>query len=163
MGFFSLYIIIMNDDNGNYLDDQEIVDFNEELDARAAREMEEEEVPISPLMFGPSGRGSPVMELRPDHMLFRDAAKVRRNEGFKDDKYLEKPELEPFNEQQKKEAEDAKRFDEMIDSVYKEMKKPVARAKSPSKKGGKRKRSTRRRSRRSTKSKRSRSRKNKRR
>jgi hypothetical protein len=144
MGFFSLYIIIMNDDNGNYLDDQEIVDFNEELDARAAREMEKEEVPISPLMFGPSGRGSPVMELRPDHMLFRDAAKVRRNEGFKDDIYLEKPKLEPFTEQQQKEAEDEKRLDEMLDNMYKEMKKPAKSAVRPSsKKGGKRKRSTR--------------------
>ena len=40
MRFFSLYIIIMSDDNEDSLDDHEIVDFNEELDARAAQAQE---------------------------------------------------------------------------------------------------------------------------
>ena len=133
------------DENDLYEDDVDMLELDEKLpNTEAGATIEHDDEAISPLMFGPTGRGSPVMELRPDHMLFRDAAKVRRNEGFKDDKYLEKPEFEPFNEQQQKEAEDAKRFDALIDRMYKGMRKPVARAKSPSKKGGTRKRARRR-------------------
>ena len=142
----------MSNDDEDYLDDPEIVDFNEELDARAARSMEEDEVPTSPLMFGPTGRGSPEMDLKTPRVLYRDAAKALRSEGI-DDSHLKYPINLVLNEQQKKEA-DEKQFDKMLDNMYKEMKKPAKSAvRSSSKKGGKRKRSTRRRStkRRSTK------------
>ena len=144
----------MSKKDEDYLDDPEIVDFNEELDARAARSMEEDEVPTSPLMFGPTGRGSPEMDLKEPRVLYRDAAKALRREGI-DDSHLKDPTNLVLNEQQKKEA-DEKQFDKMLDSMYKEMKKPVKSAVRPSsKKGGKRKRSTRR-SRKSTRGSRSR-------
>jgi hypothetical protein len=134
-----------------YLDDPEITDFNENLDARAAQQMEEGA--ISPLMFGPTGRGlSPEIELRANRKLYSDAAKALRSEGMNDDSHLKDPTNLVLNEQQQKEA-DEKQFDKMLDNMYKEMKKPVARSTSSSKKGGARKRSSRRRStrRRSTK------------
>ena len=155
-GFFSLYIIIMSDDDYKYLDDQEIVDFNEKLDARAARDMEEDGMPTSPLMFGRIGTGSPEMELIPPRKLYSDAAKALRIAGI-DDSHLKDPTNLVLNEQQKKEA-DEKQFDKMLDNMYKqiEMKKPAKSAVRPSsKKGGKRKRSTRRRSRRSRRSRKS--------
>lgn len=153
----------MSKKDEDYLDDPEIVDFNEELDARAARSMEEEEVPTSPLMFGRTGRGSPEMDLKEPRVLYRDAAKALRSEGI-DDSHLKYPINLVLNEQQKKEA-DEKQFDKMLDNMYKQMKNPVKSAVRPSsKKGGTRKRSTRRRSRKgksrkSKRSKRSRSRK----
>jgi len=157
----------MSRDNDNYLDDREIVDFNEELDARVARDMEEDGMPTSPLMFGRTGRGSPEMDLKTPRALYSDAAKALRSAGI-DDSHLKDPTNLVLNEQQKKEA-DEKQFDKMLDNMYKEeMKKPVKSAVRPSSgKGGKRKRSTRRRStkkrsrrsRKSKRSKRSRSRK----
>jgi hypothetical protein len=154
----------MSKKDEDYLDDPEIVDFNEELDARAARDMEEDGMPTSPLMFGPTGRGmSPMMDLKQPRVLYRDAAKALRREGI-DDSHLKDPTNLVLNEQQKKEA-DEKQLDKMLDNMYQEMKKPAKSAvRTSSKKGGKRKRSTRRRStkrrsRRSRKSKRSRSRK----
>lgn len=162
MGFFSLYIIIMSRDDEEYLDDPEIVDFNEELDARAARSMEEDEIPISPLMFGPTGRGmSPEMELTATRKLHSDSAKALRREGI-DYSHLEDPTNLALNEQQIEEAE-AKEFDDMLDRMYKRMRKPVKSATRPknmpnsklpprsSKKGGTRKRSSTRKRRRSTK------------
>lgn len=132
----------MSKDDDDYLDDPEIVDFNEELDARAARSMEEDEIPTSPLMFGRTGRGSPEMDLKTPRVLYRDAAKALRSEGI-DDSHLKYPINLVLNEQQKKEA-DEKQFDKMLDNMYKEMKKPAKSAVRPSsKKGGKRKRSTR--------------------
>jgi hypothetical protein len=156
----------MSKDDDDYLDDPEIVDFNEELDARAARSMEEDEIPTSPLMFGRTGRGSPEMDLKTPRVLYRDAAKALRSEGI-DDSHLKYPINLVLNEQQKKEA-DEKQFDKMLDNMYKEMKKPAKSAVRPSsKKGGTRKRSRTRRSRKSRKSTRrsrrsKRSRKNKR-
>ena len=164
---------------GDLYDDDDMLELNEKLPntgAPAAQAMDgyfDEEEHISPLMFGPAGRGaSPEVGLIPEQRLYKGAAEARRKEGFKDDRYLENPKLEPFSDQQKKEAEDEKRLDEMLDNMYREMKKPVARskAKSPSsKKGGKRKRSStrsrvsrKRSSRRSRRNKRSRSRKSKR-
>jgi hypothetical protein len=145
----------MSKKDEDYLDDSEIVDFNEELDARVARSMEEEEVPTSPLMFGPTGRGSPEMELKQPSVLYRDAAKALRSEGMNDDSHLKDPTNLVLNEQQKKEA-DEKQFDKMLDNMYKEMKKPVKSAVRPSsKKGGTRKRSRTRRSRKSTRRRRS--------
>ena len=160
------------------MDDPEIVDFNEELDARAARDMEEDGMPTSPLMFGPTGRGmSPEMELIPLRKLYSNSAKALRSADF-DDSHLKDPTNLALNEQQ---IEEENQFDEMIDRVYKATKKPVksavrtmskaklpvrtmSKAKLPPKKGGTRKRSTRRRSRRSGRSRKSkRSRKNKRR
>jgi hypothetical protein len=144
-----------DDDDDDYLDDPEIRDFNENLDARAAQQMEEGV--ISPLMFGTTGRGSPEMELLPENKLFRNAAKALRSEGMNDDMHLLKPRMVPINEQQKKEAEDEKQLDKMLDNMYKEMKKPAkssvrsmsdSKLSSPtSKKGGTRKRSRRSRSR----------------
>jgi hypothetical protein len=151
----------MSRNNRDYLDDPEIINFNENLNARAAQQMEEGT--ISPLMFGRTGTGSPDIELRPDYMLFRDAARARRKEGFADDNYLKNPRMVPINEQQKKEAEDEKRLDAYLDNMYKEEKKVAEEdarldayldnmyeeMKTKSKKGGARKRSIRRRSRRS--------------
>jgi hypothetical protein len=142
----------MSRDDEDYLDDPEIIDFNENLDARAAQQMEEEEVPTSPLMFGRTGRGSPEMDLKEPRVLYRDAAKALRREGM-DDSHLKDPINLVLNEQQKKEA-DEKQFDKMLDNMYKQMKNPVKSAVRPSsKKGGTRKRnkrSTRRSRRRST-------------
>ena len=153
-----------DDDYGDLYDDDDMLELNKKLPntgARAAQAMDghfDEKEPISPLMFGPAGRGaSPVVGIIPDHMLYKVAAQARRNEGFKDDRYLEKPKLEPFTEQQQKEAEDEKRLDEMLDNMYKEMKKPAKSAVRPSsQKGGKRKRSTRSRVSRKRRNKRSR-------
>jgi hypothetical protein len=86
--------------------------------------------------------------------LARNAAKARRNEGFKDDNYLRKPRMVPINDQQKKEAEDEKQLDAYLDNMYKEMK-------TQSQKGGARKRSTRR-NKRSTRRRNKRSRKSRR-
>ena len=134
----------MSKKDEDYLDDPEIVDFNEELDARAARTMEEDEVPTSPLMFGPTGRGSPEMDLKTPRVLYRDAAKALRSEGI-DDSHLKYPINLVLNEQQKKEA-DEKQFDKMLDNMYKQMKNPVKSAVRPSsKKGGTRKRRTKKR------------------
>jgi hypothetical protein len=154
----------MSRDDEDYLDDPEIIDFNENLDARAAQQMEEGE--ISPLMFGRTGRGSPEMDLKEPRVLYRDAAKALRREGM-DDSHLKDPINLVLNEQQKKEA-DEKQFDKMLDNMYKQTKKPVKSAarpknmmpdsKLPPKKGGSRKRSIRsrgsRKSRRSRRSKR---------
>jgi len=134
----------MSKKDEDYLDDPEIVDFNEELDARAARSMEEDEVPTSPLMFGRTGRGSPEMDLKTPRVLYRDAAKALRSEGI-DDSHLKYPINLVLNEQQKKEA-DEKQFDKMLDNMYKQMKNPVKSAVRPSsKKGGTRKRRTKKR------------------
>jgi len=134
----------MSKKDEDYLDDPEIVDFNEELDARAARSMEEEEVPTSPLMFGRTGRGSPEMDLKTPRVLYRDAAKALRSEGI-DDSHLKYPINLVLNEQQKKEA-DEKQFDKMLDNMYKQMKNPVKSAvRHSSKKGGTRKRRTKKR------------------
>jgi hypothetical protein len=163
----------MSRNNKDYLDDPEIIDFNENLNARAAQQMEEGA--ISPLMFGRIGTGSPDIELRPDYMLFRDAAEARRKEGFADDKYLKKPRIVPINEQQKKEADDEKLLDAYLDNMYKEEKKEseedarldayldnmYEEIKTQSKKGGTRKRNTRR-NKRSTRRRNKRSRKSRR-
>ena len=156
----------MSRNDKDYLDDPEIIDFNEKIDAREAEEMEEDEIPTSPLMFGPSGRGSPEMDLKEPRVLYRDAAKALRRAGMNDDSHLKDPTNLVLNEQQKKEAEE-KQIDDMLANMYKEMTtmKPVKSAVRPSskKKGGTRKRSRTRRSRKSRKSRKStrRSRRNK--
>ena len=90
MGFFSLYIIIMSDDDEDYLDDPEILDFNENLDARAAQAQEEHDPneAFGLEMFGPTGRGSPAMGNQSPYQLSRNAAASLRNAGFKDEKHL---------------------------------------------------------------------------
>ncbi len=141
----------MSDDNENYLDDPEILNFNEALDARAARVMEEGEEAISPLMFGKLGRGSPAMDIRSNRALYLDAATALRNAGINNEKHMKDLTDLVLNEQQKAEAEQAKKFDAMIANMYKEMKNPVksgirriSKAKlPPSKKGGTRKRNKR--------------------
>jgi hypothetical protein len=164
----------MSRDDDDYLDDPEIIDFNENLHARAAQQMEEGV--ISPLMFGRTGTGSPDIELRPDYLLFRNAAEARRKEGFADDKYLKNPRIVPINKQQKKEAEDEKRLDAYLDNMYKEEKKEseedarldayldnmYEEMKTQSKKGGTRKRNTRRNKRSTRRSRNKRSRKSRR-
>jgi len=163
----------MSRNNKDYLDDPEIINFNENLKARAAQHMEEGA--ISPLMFGRTGTGSPDIELRPDYLLFRNAAEARRKEGFADDKYLKNPRIVPINKQQKKEAEDEKQLDAYLDNMYKEEKKEseedarldayldnmYKEMKTQSQKGGARKRSTRR-NKRSTRRRNKRSRKSRR-
>ena len=146
----------MSKKDEDYLDDPEIVDFNEELDARAARSMEEEEVPASPLMFGPTGRGtSPEMINKSPYELFRNASQALRNEGIKDDRHMKNTKTwdTRSEEQQQKEEAEEKQFDKMLDNMYNEMRKPVARSntKLSSKKGGTRKRNKRSTRRRSTK------------
>jgi hypothetical protein len=158
----------------DYLDDPEMLDFNETLEARAAAVMNDPNEAFGIKMFGPTGRGSPVMGRQSPYELTRNAAQARRNEGFTDDNYLKNPKnLEPFNEQQKKEAEDEKILDAYLDNMYKEEKKEAEddrkfdayldkmyiEMKNPSKKGGTRKiirRSSRRNKRSTRRNKRSR-------
>jgi hypothetical protein len=87
MGFFSLYIIIMSDDDEDYFD-PEIINFNEELDARAARAQEEHD-PSEAFgleMFGPTGRGSPDMDRQSPYQLSRNAAASLRSVGLDDER-----------------------------------------------------------------------------
>jgi len=143
-------------DDYKYLDDPEIIDFNQKIEAREALDMEEEEIPTSPLMFGPTGRGSPEMELRENRKLYSDSAKALRNEGMNDDSHLKNTKAwNPKSEEQQKEEEDERQFDEAMSNMYKGMKKSVKSTSGPSSnKGGARKRSSRRGSRRSRKGKR---------
>lgn len=81
----------MSDDDDDYLDDSEILDFNEKLDARAAEAQEEHDPgeAFGVEMFGPSGRGaSPAMGRQSPYQLSRNAAASLRNAGFKDEKHL---------------------------------------------------------------------------
>ena len=140
-----------------YDDDVDMLELDENLPNTGARATMEEEEAISPLMFGRTGTGSPDIELRPDYVLFRNAAEARRKEGFADDKYLKNPRIVPINKQQKKEAEDEKQLDAYLDNMYKEEKKEAEddarldayldnmykEMKTRSQKGGTRKRSTR--------------------
>jgi hypothetical protein len=75
----------MSDDNEDSLDDHEIVDFNEELDARAAQAQEEHD-PSEAFgleMFGPTGRGaSPAMGRQSPRDLSRNAATSLGNVGL---------------------------------------------------------------------------------
>jgi hypothetical protein len=92
MGFFSLYIIIMSDDDEDYFD-PEIINFNEELDARAARAQEEHD-PSEAFgleMFGPTGRGSPDMDRQSPYQLSRNAAASLRSVGLDDERHLKDP------------------------------------------------------------------------
>jgi hypothetical protein len=81
----------MSDDDDDYLDDPEILDFNENLDARAAEAQEEHDPgeAFGVEMFGPTGRGaSPAMGRQSPYQLSRNAAASLRNAGFKDEKHL---------------------------------------------------------------------------
>ena len=150
-----------------YVDDIDMLELNKKLPNTKARATMEEDAmskAVGEKLYGPTGRGSPEMGLIPDYRLYKGAAEALRNEGIKDDRHLKNTKAwHPKSEQQQKEEADERRFDEAISNMYKEMRKPVARRKAnpSSKKGGKRKRSTRsrvsrKRSRRSRKSKRSR-------
>ena len=152
MGFFSLYIIIMSQDDYDdlYVDDIDMLELNKNLPNTAARATMEEDAmskAVGEKLYGPTGRGSPEMRNKSPYELFRYAGKALRDEGIKDDRHLKNTKAwDPKSEQQKKEeAEDAKIFDEMLGNMYKEMKKPVARHKAnpSSKKGGTRKRNKR--------------------
>ena len=79
----------MSGDDEDYLNDPEIIDFNEELDARAARAQEEHD-PSDTFgleMFGPTGRGSPAMGRQSPYQLSRNAAASLRSVGL-DEKHL---------------------------------------------------------------------------
>ena len=73
----------MSDDD-DYLDDPEILDFNENLDARAAQAMEEHDPgeAFGLEMFGPTGRGSPAMGRQSPRDLSRNADKSLRSVGL---------------------------------------------------------------------------------
>lgn len=75
----------MSNDNEDYLDDSEILDFNENLDARAAQ-VQEEHDPSEAFgleMFGPTGRGaSPAMGRQSPRDLSRNADKSLRSVGL---------------------------------------------------------------------------------
>jgi len=75
----------MSDDNEDYLDDSEILDFNENLDARAAQAQEENDPneAFGLEMFGPTGRGaSPAMGRQSPYQLSRNAAASLRSVGL---------------------------------------------------------------------------------
>ena len=145
-----------------YVDDIDMLELNKKLPNTKARATMEEDAmskAVGEKLYGPTGRGSPEMGLIPDYRLYKGAAEALRNEGIKDDRHLKNTKAwHPKSEQQQKEEADERRFDEAISNMYKEMRKPVARRKAnpSSKKGGTRKRSTRRRSRKSKRSRRSR-------
>ncbi len=151
-----------------YVDDVDMLELNQELPNTGAR-IEIEEDPMSKAvgdkLYGPTGRGSPEMINKSPYELSRNSGKALRNEGIKDNRHLENTKAwDTKTEQERKEEEEERQFDEAISNMYKQMKKPVARskAKSPSqKKGGTRKRNKRS-SRRSTRSRVSRKRRNKR-
>ena len=74
----------MSDDDDDYLDDPEILDFNENLDARAAEAQEENDSgeAFGVEMFGPTGRGSPAMGHQSPYQLSRNAAASLRSVGL---------------------------------------------------------------------------------
>ena len=75
----------MSDDNEDYLDDSEILDFNENLGARAAQAQEENDPneAFGLEMFGPTGRGaSPAMGRQSPYQLSRNAAASLRSVGL---------------------------------------------------------------------------------
>ncbi len=152
MGIFSLYIIIMSQDDYDdlYNDDVNMLELNQVLPNTGARvEMEEDPMSkaVGDKLYGLDGRGSPEMRNKSPYELSRNSGKALRNEGIKDSRHLENTKAwDTKTEQERKEEEEERQFDEAMSNMYKEMKKPVARskAKSPSeKKGGTRKRSTR--------------------
>ena len=151
------------DDYGDlYYDDADMLELNQVLPSTGARvEMEEDAMSkaVGDKLYGPTGRGSPEMRNISPYELSRNSGKALRNEGIKDDRHLKNTKAwHPKSEQQQKEEAEERQFDEAISNMYKEMRKPVARRKAnpSSKKGGTRKRSTRRRSRKSKRSRRSR-------
>jgi len=157
MGFFSLYIIIMSQDDYDdlYDDDVNMLEVNKNLPSTGARvEMEEDAMSkaVGEKLYGPTGRGSPEMRNISPYELSRNSGKALRNEGIKDSRHLENTKAwDTKTEQQKKEEADDARLDAYLDNMYKnmykeEMKRPVDRskAKSPSQKGGTRKRARRR-------------------
>jgi len=174
MGFFSLYIIIMSQDDYDdlYDDDVNMLELNQVLPNRGARvearvEMEEDAMSkaVGEKLYGLDGRGSPEMRNKSPYELSRNSGKALRNEGIKDSRHLENTKAwDTKTEQQKKEEADDARLDAYLDNMYEEMK-------TRSQKGGTRKRNTRsrgsrkrstRRNKRSRKSRRNKSRRNKR-
>jgi hypothetical protein len=151
MGFFSLYIIIMSQDDYDdlYVDDIDMLELNEKLPNTKARATMEEDAmskAVGEKLYGPTGRGSPEMRNISPYELSRYAGKALRNEGIKDDRHLKNTKAwDPKSEEQKKEEADERRFDEAMSNMYKEMRKPVAQRKAnpSSKKGGTRKRNKR--------------------
>ncbi len=134
-------------------DDVDMLELDENLPNTGARvEIEEDAMSkaVGDKLYGPTGRGSPKMRNLSPYELSRNSGKALRNEGIKDNRHLKNTKAwDPKSEQERKEEDDERQFDAAISNMYKEMKKPVARskAKSPSeKKGGTRKRSSRKRS-----------------
>jgi len=166
MGFFSLYIIIMSQDDYDdlYDDDVDMLEVNENLPstgaraatftdvdmlelnqvlpntgARAAMEEDPMSKKVGEKLYGLDGRGSPEMRNISPYELSRNSGKALRDQGIKDNRHLKNTRAwDPKSEQQRKEEEEERQFDEAISNMYKAMMKPVARskAKSPSQKKG---------------------------
>jgi hypothetical protein len=149
MGFFSLYIIIMSRDDYDdlYVDDIDMLELNEKLPntkARATMEEDPMSKAVGDKLYGPTGRGSPEMINKSPYELSRNSGKALRDEGIKDNRHLKNTKAwDTKTEQERKEEEEERQFYEAMSNMYKEMKKPVARSKPSSKKGGTRKRNKR--------------------
>ena len=78
----------MSNEDEDYLDDPEILDFDETLEARAAAEETDPNEAFRLAMFGPTGRGSPDMDRQSPYQLSRNAAASLRRVGFEDETHL---------------------------------------------------------------------------
>jgi hypothetical protein len=132
--------------------------FNDDLEARAATEEDAMSKAVGDKLYGPTGRGSPEMRNISPYELSRNSGKALRGEGIKDNRHLKNTKAwDTKTEQERKEEEEERQFDEAMSNMYKKMKKPVksavrtmSKAKLPPKKGGTRKRSSRKRSKKSS-------------
>lgn len=156
----------MSRDDDDY--DPEILDFNEELDARAARDMEEDGMPTSPLMFDTIGTGTPEMDPREfdydedvyalgplDPNVLEDSSKMKKWNSFDDAIRTHNKTFAPeFYEMQREEIAAAKASAAKLAQKQKRSKNTRRKnienmRNNNSKKGGRRKRSSARRSKRS--------------
>jgi hypothetical protein len=78
----------MSNEDEDYLDDPEMLDFDETLEARAAAEETDPNEAFRLAMFGPTGRGSPDMDRQSPYQLSRNAAASLRRVGFEDETHL---------------------------------------------------------------------------
>lgn len=79
----------MSNEDEDYLDDPEMLDFDETLEARAEAEETDPNEAFRLKMFGPTGRGaSPAMGRQSPYKLSRNAAASLRSVGFEDETHL---------------------------------------------------------------------------
>jgi hypothetical protein len=78
----------MSNEDEDYLDDPEMLNFDETLEARAAAEKTDPNEAFRLAMFGPTGRGSPDMDRQSPYKLSRNAAASLRSVGFEDESHL---------------------------------------------------------------------------